>query len=183
VDEADRAGTSRIDDDRRQPPTNVIQLLKQRQRPSQHATPAGNARRRHQHQAPHPPRILQRELCRHQPTKRMPGDIDMLKPCRLEQPPQPRRHLAGPKAAQLRQLDEMEPIAAAQPLHERRPPSPRARQPMHDNEILPSPHHPPRHTTAIHPDVQHLHPVILTAVVILLGPASLMSQSAAPHFR
>jgi hypothetical protein len=109
----------------------------------------------------------------------MPGDIDTLEPCRLEQPPQPRRHLAGPKAAQLRQLDEMEPIATAQPLHERPPPPPRARQPVQDNEILPSAHSPPRHTTAIHPDAQHLHPVILTAVVILLGPASLMSRSGA----
>jgi hypothetical protein len=35
----------------------------------------------------------------------MPGDIYTLKPRPLEQPPQPRRHLAGPKAAQLRQFD------------------------------------------------------------------------------
>jgi len=41
---------------------------------------------------------------------------------------------------------------------------------MHDNEILPSTHRPPRRMTPIKPDPQNLHPVILTAVAALLGP-------------
>ena len=126
MDEADRPGPKRIADDSRQLPTNVIQLLHQRQCPPQDATPARDPGRRHQNEASHPLWIVHRKLCRHQPTKGMPGDIHTLKPRRLEQPPQPRSQLAGPKAPQSRQLDEMEPIAPAQPLYKRRPPAPRA---------------------------------------------------------
>ena len=156
MDEADRPGAHGVADDRRQPRPDVVQLLDQRQRAPEHAPPARNPGGRHQHESPHPIRLLGRELRRHQPTQRMRENVHPPEPDGIEQTPQPRRHLPRTQAPQPRQLHKMKP-ALRKPLHKRQPPPPRARQSVHHHQVLALPHHPKVHRPPVNLDAPQLH--------------------------
>ena len=78
-------------------------------------------------------------------------------PNSIEQTPQPRRHLTRTQAPQPRQLHQMKPAGLRKPLHKRRPPTPRARQPVHDHKVITLPHHPETHRPPVNLDTPQLH--------------------------
>ena len=180
MDETDRPGAHSVTDDRRQPCANVVQLLEQRQRPLEHTAPARNAGRRDQHQPPNPIRLLQRQLRRHQPTERMSENVHPSEPNSVEQTPEPRRHLTRAQAPQPRQLHQTEPPALRKPLHERLPPTPRARQPVHHHQILPLPHDPAAHRPPVNHDPPQLHTTSLQQLK-LVASEQRVALNAAPR--
>ena len=177
MDETDRPRAQGVADDRRQPCTNVVQLFEQRQRPLEHAAPARNPGRRDQHQPPHPIRLLQRQLRRHQPTQRMSENVHSPKPNRVEQTPQPRRHLTRTQTPQPRQLHQTKPPALRKPLHERLPPTPRARQPVHHHQILPLPHQPAAHRPPVNHHPPRLHTTSLQQLKLVASERRICAQS------
>ena len=183
MNETDRTRAHGITDDRRQPGTNVVQRLEQRQRPLEHAAPARNPGRRDQHQPPNPIRLLQRQLRRHQPAQRVSENVHPAEPDGVEQTPQPRRHLTRTQAPQPRQLDQTEPPALGKPPHERLPPTPRARQPVYHHQILPLPHDPAAHRFPVDHDPPQLHTSSLKQVELVAraGGADRPEKSTTAH--
>ncbi len=157
MDETDRSRAHSVTHERRQPRTNVVQLFQQRQRAPEHPAATRNPRRCHQHQPPHPIRLLHCQLGRHQPTQRVRENVHAPEPDRIQQTPQPGRHLPRTQPSQPRQLHQMKPPALREPLHQRQPPTPRPRQPVHNQHVLAHPHHPAAHPLLIDLNLSQLH--------------------------
>jgi hypothetical protein len=161
VEQRGRSGAKRVGDDRRQLGADVVELAEERQGSSQQTTAAGDARRRDEGEPPNARRLRPGELGRDQPAQRVADEVDPSEPRGVQQPGEPRCELTGPQPAEVGQLDEVEAQPGRKVLDDRRPPAPRAGQPMHDDDVRPRPGHPEPHRLLVERELPQLHPLIL----------------------
>jgi len=172
VQERDRAGAHGVGDDRAQLGAHAVELSEQRHRTSEQAAAAGDPCRRDESETPNPLGFGSGELCCDQPAERVADEIDRPEVGCSEESAQPRSELTGSQATEAGQLHEMEPKLRREALDEWRPPSPRAGQTVHDDDVRARSGHAIARRGPVEPELLQLHARILhpdTAVISHLG--------------
>jgi len=103
--------------------------------------------------------MARRELGRDQATERVPGDVDTLQADRVEPPHEPPAQVGRPDMAQPPEIDDVNLTARAERLDHRRPPAPRAGEPVHEHERLAAPGDAVRKGPAVDADLSSLNHV------------------------